>query len=99
MQFARAFTQQLAGTGAALNVNTNFEPALVIALNITDLSISIWLGSMGQGTCLQIKDSGAGTTDVLSVTTNGISKSPQGFVLGTDANLNSASDVIHVLAF
>lgn len=96
--YNQPYVAKLAGTGAALSVNTGFHPHLVIALNLTQLSISIWTASMAQATCIQIKDSGTGTTDILSVASAAVSGSPQGFSLGTNANLNTSADVIHVIA-
>ncbi len=99
MNSPQFFTAKLAGTGAALNVNTGFTPRCVIALNLTQLSLTVWTDTMDQAKGLQIDDSGADTTNILALASAGISSSSQGFSLGTDAALNTASDVIHVLAF
>lgn len=98
MQLAIPFTAKLAGTGALLPVSTNYLPRLVILINETQLAISLHILGMGADHCVTIKDSGTGTTDILVKTSNAITLAQQGFNIGTDAALNTASDVIYVIA-
>ena len=98
MRSPQPFTAKLAGTGAAINVACGFQPKLVIAINLTQLSITYWTDTMDQAKGVQIDDSGSNATDVLALASNGISTHAQGFRLGTNAALNTSADVIHVIA-
>lgn len=92
----RAF--RLTGTGAAIQVECGFKPELVLVLNETQLSLAFHVSGMADGRALAVDDSGAGATDVELKTSGGVTLQGQGFTLGTDADLNTASDVIWAVA-
>lgn len=99
MRLQQPFVKKLAGTGALLPVETNFEPALIILINETQLAITLHVRGMAAAHCVTIKDSGSGTTDIVVKTSNGVTLSEQGFAIGTDAALNTAADVLYAVAF
>lgn len=93
------------GTGAAINVELGFTPALVLLWNETDPGLFIWSSKMADAEALKLTDAPALTFP----TSNGISvyagsatagsEASKGFTIGADADLNAASDVIHYAAF
>lgn len=95
----RPVVRKLAGTGAALSVNVGFRPKLVILINETQASVSFHADGMGDGDATTIDDSGAGATDVEVKTSGAVTLSSFGFEIGTDADLNTADDVIYAIAF
>ncbi len=87
------FMGTMTGTGAALDSPAlPFDPAIVIIINETDLSIHIHAPSMAAGEAAEIKLAVAFTA--ADAITLGVKK----FTLGTHANLNAAADVLHFIA-
>lgn len=87
------------GTGAAIDVRTvGFRPRRVELYNKAGLCYAVWLDTFSDGHMVKTVDSGAGTTDVADVTSNGITPLSDGFRIGTDADLNAAGEVIHWVA-
>ena len=92
------------GTGAAINIELGFNPAIVFLINETDPGMLIWTSMMADAEALKLTDAPALTFP----TTNGISayagsdtpgsEAAKGFTIGADADLNGASDVIHWIA-
>lgn len=99
MERVRPATGLLAGTGAALNVSLGFRPAYVRLVNETQLSTAEAFDGMADARAVVTDDSGAAATDILLKTTNGITFTSQGFQIGTEATINTTSDVIWYLAF
>jgi hypothetical protein len=80
------------GTGAALDITTPFDPGAVILWNET--KVALWLKFPTQAD----DDSVIVTTAAAADAAGGITLGTLKFSLGTDANINSASDVIHWIA-
>jgi hypothetical protein len=99
MHRSAPFTKQITGTGAAINVDCGFKPKFVMVLNLTTLVVNYATDTMTAAHVAQVNDSGADTTNVLHVTSAGITLRPKGFTIGTNADLNTASDVLHVVAW
>jgi len=86
---------ELAGTGAAISVLLTFKPIKVKIVNRTRLVNGEWTIAMPQDSASLLIDSGAGTSDLSFVTSNAITSGSSGFILGSNASLNTASDVIY----
>ncbi len=96
---ADVFHGTVVGTGSALEVSLPFDPAAVEVINETKLA------SVSKTPTMPVGDSflrvTAGTMSKLA-TTAGITLGAKGerkFTLGDNAQLNSASDVIHFTAY
>jgi hypothetical protein len=85
------------GGAAAITQKMDFMAKCVIVLNATKPSVSLWLPSLGNPGFFKIDDTGAGTVDLSSGTTNGITVKPGSITLGT--TIQTTSDALHVLAF
>lgn len=99
MQRVQPFTKAITGTGAAINVSCGFRPKFLILINVTQLSITFYSDTMTAAHAQTLDDTGSGTLDYEAKTSNGVTLRPQGFTIGTDADINTASDVIHAIAF
>jgi hypothetical protein len=99
MHRSAPFTKTLTATGAAMNVDCGFRPKFVLVLNLTTLCVSMASDTMTAAHAVQINDTGADVTNVLAITSAGITMRPKGFTLGTNADLNTASDTLHVIAW
>lgn len=99
MHRSRPATGKLTGTGATINVDIGFKPCYIRIVNETQLNVSEWVEGMADARAVTVEDSGAGTTDVLVKSSNGITPTSIGFNLGTDSDLNTASDVIYYVAW
>jgi len=93
-------TGSTTGTGSAINVSIGFIPRVVLIINETDGTAFIWSSSMDDGEMLEVI-----TGAIAFEATAGISEyegsatAQPGFTLGTDSELNTASDVLHYIAF
>lgn len=90
------------GTGSAINVELGFTPSRIEIINETDPGYYVWTDTMADGEMQ--KTVGAGTTTFES--SNGISayagsagSASKGFTIGTDSDMNAASDVLHWCAW
>ena len=84
------------GTGSAKDVLTiGFRPRSVRIYNVSGNCQAAWLDSMADGSCQKVVDSGAGTSDVSFITSNGITPLANGFRLGADTDLNVATEIVH----
>jgi hypothetical protein len=95
---SEAFCGTVTGTGAAIEVETPFDPAAVILFNRTDPTLALKLPGMAGDDCMKLTDAPALTY----VTANGVTlsvASGKGFTIGTDADLNVAAEVIEYIAF
>jgi hypothetical protein len=89
-------TGTIVGTGAAITVSgdkVGFRPTYVRLINVTDGSSAEHVEGMADAS--MAKQKGATTS---FVTSGGITLTSTGFTLGTDTDLNAASDVIHYVA-
>lgn len=85
----------LTGTGAEIDVNLGFRPRYVKVVDITQLATAEAIDGMPDGKGLL--EVTAGTKSQMS--SGGLTITPNGFTIGTNANLNTASDVIYYAAF
>lgn len=95
---AEAYSGSVTGTGAAIEVATPFDPAVVILINRTAPALMIKTPGMAGDD--SFKAITAGTLSY--VTANGITLSRaggKGFTIGTDADLNTAAEVVEYIAF
>jgi len=81
-------------TDADLVVETPFDPAMVVAYNLTDPTLCVHLPTMDAGDMLKLTDAPALT----QVTTTGITLGAKQFTIGQDADLNVDAQVIHYVA-
>ncbi len=82
------------GTGANIVVATPFDPAMVVVINETDGSMHVHIPTMTAADVFAIK-----TAAVAYISTGGITLGTKQFTIGTDADLNTNSDVLHWAAF
>lgn len=99
MHRSSPFTKKITGTAAAITVNCGFKPKYVRLINETQLATAEHVDGMAAARMALTDDSGAGTTDITVVTSAAITLTPTGFIIGTNATINSASDVIYVVAW
>lgn len=83
------------GTGAAISITTGFKPISITIHNRTQLSKAYWNAAMAADAAFLAVDSGVGTTDFSFITTGGITAGSNGFSIGTNASINTASDEIY----
>lgn len=94
-------TGTVTGTGSAINVECGFVPKRVEIINETDPGFYVWTDTMADGEMQ--KTIGAGTTTFessggISAYTGAVGSASKGFTIGTDADMNGSSDVIHYFA-
>ncbi len=92
-------TGEVVGTGAAIRVSLGFKPIRIEINNRTGNVIGSWSAVMPADSAQLIVDSGAGTTDISFITTNGITAGKDGFTIGSNASLNTAANVIYWTAY
>ncbi len=92
-------TGEEVGTGAAMTIQLDFKPIQINVYNRTRNSCAVWTQAMPADSMQLTLDSGAGTTDLSFVTTNAITAGQAGFIIGSNASINTASDVIYWSAF
>jgi len=94
----KVMTGAFTGTGAALNVDTvGFKPGKVELLNRTGLVSAHWTTEMGDGAAF--KNINHDTAQNAFVTTGGITARASGFSVGTDADLNTAAELVYWVAY
>lgn len=81
------------GAASAITVTVPFKPAKVIVYNTTTNSIYFWIPPHGAAGATKAVDSGVGTTDISTITSNGITAGSAGFILGT--GVQTTNDVIY----
>jgi hypothetical protein len=86
----------MTGTGASLDSPTlPFDPAMVLVINQTQVAWFLKLPTMADDDTAKTVTAGTFTYDAAGCITLGTKK----FTLGTDAQINTASDVIHFVAW
>lgn len=85
------------GIASALEIPISFRPAKIEVVNKTTNTIYWWAPPHGAAGATKAVDSGAGTTDISTVTSNGITVGDSSFTLGT--GVQTTSDVIFWTAF
>jgi hypothetical protein len=85
----------MSGTGGSITQHKpGFRPKLVRLYNVGGLVEAVWMEGMADGSAWLTIDSGAGATDKSLITTGGVTPGGQGFVLGTNADINAAGEQI-----
>lgn len=95
---AECFSGSVEGTGAALEVELPFDPAVVLLINRSAPALAIKTPGMAGDDCL--KQITAGTLSY--ITANGVTLSiadGKGFTIGSDADINTAAEVIEYVAW
>lgn len=95
VNMAQMETGAFAGTGSAISVATNGDPRLVILVNITQHSLAVHISGMADASMLLCED----TPDVEYISTAGITLGTNSFTIGTNADVNTASDEGFWVAF
>ena len=85
------------GTASAINVRCNFKPSIIQVINKTTDSIYWWTPMHGAAGATKEVDTGAGATDISTVTSDAITVSDGGFILGT--GVQTTSDVVYWTAW
>lgn len=94
----RVVTGSYVGTGSALNVRTvGFRPRVVEFLNPTGLTVCKWMNQMPDASVMKVFNHD--TVQVAYATSNGITPLSDGFTVGTDADLNTADETVHFVAY
>lgn len=87
------------GTGAAIEIATPFAPGVVLLFNRTAPAMAFKSPGMAGDDC--IKQVTAGTLSYITSNgiTLGITGTNKGFTIGTDADINTAAEVVEWVAF
>jgi hypothetical protein len=86
------------GTAAAFSITTGFKPRHVKIVNVDGLCMEEWYEGMADASAVKTVDSGAGTTDIVKITSNGITVSSTGFTVGLDTDINVTSEQLSWIA-
>lgn len=94
---ARVMTGSYIGTGVAFNVDTvGFRPKMVQLFNASGLTMSTWTNTMADASVYKVFNHA--TVQNAFATTNGITPRNNGFTVGTDADINTDTEVVHWVA-
>lgn len=86
------------GTVAATKITTGFKPRYVKIMNVDGLCFEEWFEGMADASAVKVVDSGAGTTDVIKITSNGITVAADGFTIGLDTDILVSSEQLSWIA-
>ena len=95
----RLMTGAFYGTGAELTVEVGFKPKYVRLLNVSGNAQAEHVKGMADAEAQKVVDSGAGATDISTITSNGITLEDSGFKLGADTDLNVDGELVRWLAW
>lgn len=90
------------GTGSAINVELGFTPSKVVIYNETDPGTYTWTDSMAAGEMVKVIGDGTQTFEAsggISAYAGAEGSASVGFTIGTDSDMNGASDVLHYEAW
>jgi len=91
----RSVNGAVEGTGSAINVRTvGFRPRRVELRNVDGDCMGFWQNDMADASMQKVVDSGAGATDISTVTSDGITPLSDGFTIGADSDLNASGETI-----
>lgn len=91
----RVMTGAYTGTGSALSVRTvGFRPKKVELFNVTAPASAVWTKDMADAAMFKRVTAGTGSF----VTTGGVTPLSDGFQVGTDADLNTAAELVYWVA-
>lgn len=93
-QMGEVFCGTVEGTGASIDVETPFDPAIVIVWNQDDPTLGVYLPSMTAAHMLKLTDAPALTHP----TSLGITVGVKTFRIGADTDLNVAAETLHYVA-
>jgi hypothetical protein len=85
-------------TAAAFTITTGFKPRYVKIMNVDGLCYEEWYEGMADASAVKTVDSGSGTTDVIKITSNGITVSSSGFTVGLDTDINVTNEQLSWIA-
>ena len=86
------------GTAVAITITTGFKPRYVKVVNETGLCMCEWFEGMTAAHSVKIADSGTAATDIVNVSSNGITVSATGFTIGVDTDINVTAEQLNWLA-
>lgn len=86
------------GTGAAIEVQLDFQPRLIEVYNVTAPASGVWMEGMADASAFKRVTAGDATLITSNGITPGIDGSEFGFTIGTDADLNTAAELIRWVA-
>jgi len=95
---AEAYSGRFTGTGAALEVVTPFAPGFVILFNRTAPCLVVKMPGMAAAASMKLNGTPALTYTGTNMVTLGVVAGPLGFTVGTDADLNTAAEVVEWVA-
>jgi hypothetical protein len=85
-------------TAVAISITTGFKPRYVKIVNETGICMEEWFEGMAAASAVKTVDSGTGTTDIIRITSNGITVTSTGFTIGVDTDINVTSEQLNWLA-
>jgi hypothetical protein len=86
------------GTAVAITITTGFKPRYVKVVNVDGLCMEEWFEGMAAASAVKTVDSGVGTTDIVKITSNGITQTSTGFTIGLDTNINVSAQQMRWIA-
>lgn len=95
---AEACSGSLTGTGSAIEVVTPFAPGMVILFNRTAPCLVVKMPGMAAAASMKLSGAPALTYTGTNLITLGVAAGPLGFTIGSDADLNTAAEVVEWVA-
>jgi hypothetical protein len=86
------------GTVAAYTFTLGFRPRYVKVMNVDGLCMMEWFEGMAAASAVKTVDSGSNATDVVKITSHGITVSDTGFIMGLDTDVNVTNEQVSFLA-
>lgn len=87
---------------AAIKITCGFTPRYIKVFNVTSSGglISMeWFEGMSDANGIKTHDAGSSETEVVLITTLGITPASNGFTIGLDLDLNVKAEQLHWVAF
>jgi hypothetical protein len=91
------YTENLTGEAAAVTRPLKFTPQRINVFNTTTNSIYFWRKPHGAAGATTFIDTGAGVSDIATITSNGITATDCSVTFGT--SIQTTSDVVYWIAF
>jgi hypothetical protein len=92
----RMMTGSIVASGSAMNIDVvGFRPSRVLVQNVSAPARGEWQDTMADAAALKTVTAGT----VSFITSDGITPRAAGFTLGADADLNTATEVVHWTAW
>ena len=94
----RVMNGSYTGTGVAFNIRTvGFRPRKVELINVDGLTRATWTNTMADASVSKIINHASAQN--VWATSNGITPLSNGFTVGTDADINTDTEVVHWVAY